>query len=167
VKGSSGVGLGIQAALLLDDGGAASARGSSAWAGPGAGRAGPGRPASGARARARAHPRVEAASGTAAQRGGVCGVSRRAWRGVQSAASLCVRCRGSRGVGSGRQQRCGRVWGRPGRCARVWAEEQGRRVGGRGVGDKPPSGAGRDGDEEKRGGVRSAEIKEKERQNVE
>jgi len=124
--------LGVQAALLLDDGGAVSARGSSAWEGPGAGRAGPGRPASGARAHA--HPRIEAASGLAAQQGGACGVSRHARRCVPSAASLCARCRGLHGVGSRRQQRCGLRVGSAGVVrARVWAEEQGQRVCGRGV----------------------------------
>jgi len=105
VSAAGGVGLGVQATLLLDDCGAVSARGSSVWAGPGAGRAGPGWPTSGTRARA--HPRIEAANGTAAQRGGAGGVSWRARRSVPSAASLCARCRGLHSVGSRRQQRCG------------------------------------------------------------
>ena len=59
---------------------------------------------------------------------------RRARRSVPSAASLCARCRGLHGVGSRRQQRCGPRVGSAGAVrTRVWAEEQGRRVGGRGV----------------------------------
>ena len=61
-------GLACRAALLLSDGGTASARGSSAWVGPGAGASGTGGGRRAAWSRgARAHPRVEAASGTAAQ----------------------------------------------------------------------------------------------------
>ena len=105
------MGLGIQAALLLDDGGAASARGSSAWVGPGAGRAGPGRPASGVRAHA--HRRIEAASGMAAQRGGACGVSWRARRACARVAAACT------AWAAGGSSGAGRAWGRPGRCARA------------------------------------------------